>query len=147
MSYKKQYLMIKVGINEADRARLVELARIQERTQTEVARDGIRWYLDNVENLSNEARESEMALAMRYATEQHVKAIGNGVERICKMLARQGTAIGTLYELTWLSLPDDELARATFEEAIKAAKQKMRRYVEKDEEEIACAMKKVVDGQ
>jgi hypothetical protein len=76
-----------------------------------------------------------------------VKAIGNGVERICKMLARQGTAIGTLYELTWLSLPDDELARATFEEAIKAAKQKMRRYVEKDEEEIACAMKKVVDGQ
>jgi TRAP-type C4-dicarboxylate transport system substrate-binding protein len=81
---------------------------------------------------------------MRYATDQHVKAINSGVERVCKMLARQGAAIGTLYELSWMALPDDENARAAFEAASNTAKQKMRKHVERDEAEISDKMKKVV---
>ncbi len=83
---------------------------------------------------------------MRYATEQIVKAINGGVDRICKMLARQGRAIGTLYELSWMSLPDDEDARKAFEAAATKAKQKMARHVENDEKEFAERLKKVVNS-
>lgn len=63
------------------------------------------------------------------------------------MLARQGTAIGTLYELSWMALPDDENARMAFEAAANTAKQKMRKHVDKDESELAASFKKVVTGK
>jgi hypothetical protein len=62
------------------------------------------------------------------------------------MLARQGAAIGTLYELSWMALPDDENARKAFEAAANAAKQKMRKRIELDEAELAEKMKKVVQS-
>lgn len=144
MSAKKQYQETSVGLDEKDRGRLLDLARLQGRTKTEVAREAIRWYLDNWEKLEHDKREAEVAQAMRYATEQHVKAINSGVDRICKMLARQGRAVGTLYELAWMALPDDENARQAFDDAVKAAKQKMARHIELDEQELAEKMKKVV---
>jgi hypothetical protein len=147
MGTKKQYQETSVGLDEKDRGRLLDLARLQGRTKTEVARDAIRWYLDNWEKLEHDKRETEVAQAMRYATEQHLRAINSGVDRICKMLARQGIAIGTLYELSWMSLPDDDNARAAFEQAIQSAKQKMNRHVEKDEQELAEKMKRVGKSQ
>jgi hypothetical protein len=60
------------------------------------------------------------------------------------MLARQGAAVGTLYELSWMALPDDENARKAFEAANTIAKQKMRKHVERDENELAQSFKKVV---
>ncbi|MBS1992688.1 MAG: hypothetical protein JSS83_19350 [Cyanobacteria bacterium SZAS LIN-3] len=98
-----------------------------------------------MDNAEYDKRESEVAQAIRYATEQIVMAIKNGVERVCKMLARQGATIGTLYELSWMTLPDDENARAVFQEAIEASKRKMRKYVQKDEAEIAEAMMKILE--
>lgn len=83
---------------------------------------------------------------MWYATEEMVKALNAGVDRICKMLARQGRAVGTLYELSWLSLPDDDDVRAVFEEAARRAKQRMARHIESDEKELAERMKKVVNN-
>ncbi len=62
------------------------------------------------------------------------------------MLARQGAAIGTLYELSWMALPDDENARKAFESAANTAKQKMRKHMDRDENEIAEKMKKVVSS-
>lgn len=43
----------------------------------------------------------------------------------------------TLYELTWMSLPDNDASREAFEHAIAAAKRKMRKYIERDEQELA----------
>ena len=100
---KKKSQNIYVGLDDSARDRLSQAAKQENRSTTEVAREAILWYLDNRENLKNEARESEVAKAIKYATDQHIKATRNGVERICKMLARQGTAIGTLYELSWRS--------------------------------------------
>jgi predicted DNA-binding protein len=138
MSYKRQYQTIKVGITAADKAMLMDQAQVQGRTQTEVAREAIRWYLENIEEMSKQKRESEVAQAMKYGTDQIVKAISHGVERICRMHARQSVAIGTIYELTWMSLSHDEHARAAFEKAIKEAKRKMRGHIEKDEKAIAA---------
>jgi hypothetical protein len=63
------------------------------------------------------------------------------------MLARQGRAVGTLYELAWMALPDDDNARAAFNDAVMIAKQKMAKHVELDEQEQAEKMKKVVTSQ
>jgi predicted DNA-binding protein len=144
MATKKQYQETSVGLNEKDRLRLAELSRLQGRTKTEVAREAIRWYMDNYENIKNQSRDSEVAQAIRYATDQIVKAINSGVERICRMLARQGAQIGTLYEFSYMVLPNDPNAVAVFEAASSKAKQNQRKHVERDEAELAEAMKKVL---
>jgi hypothetical protein len=143
---KKQYHDMSVGLNERDRARPTQRSKERGVTKSELAREAIRCYIANYEEIKGQTRDGEIAAAMRYATEQIVKAINGGIDRICKMLARQGRAIGTLYELSWMSLPDDEDARKAFEAAPTRAKQKMARHVENDEKEFAERLKKVVNN-
>jgi len=147
MPRKNQYQDISVGLNEKDRLKLAELAGLQSRTKTEIAREAIRFYLNNYENIRNQSRDHEIAEAIKYATNQLLKAISSGVDRICKMLARQGAAIGTLYELSWMALPDDDDARRIFESAANKAKDKMRKRLELDEAEIAERNKKIVESK
>jgi hypothetical protein len=135
---------VETRLTRADIKRLDDAAKAAGKSRSDYARQALLWFLDNQEKLEHDQRETEIAQAMRYATDQHVKAINSGVERVCKMLARQGAAIGTLYELSWMALPDDENARAAFEAASNTAKQKMRKHVERDEAEISDKMKKVV---
>jgi hypothetical protein len=135
---------VETRLTRADIKRLDDAAKEAGKSRSDFTRQALLWYLDNQEKLEHDQRETEIAKAMRYATDQHVKAINSGVERVCKMLARQGAAIGTLYELSWMALPDDENARAAFEAASNTAKQKMRKHVERDEAEISDKMKKVV---
>jgi hypothetical protein len=63
------------------------------------------------------------------------------------MLARQGRAIGTLYELQWMAFPDPDEADMVFAEAAKKAKQKQAKYVQEDEKDLIAGMKKVVTSQ
>ncbi len=135
---------VETRLTRADIKRLDDAAKAAGKSRSDYARQALLCFLDNQEKLEHDQRETEVAQAMRYATDQHVKAINSGVERVCKMLARQGAAIGTLYELSWMALPDDENARAAFEAASNTAKQKMRKHVERDEAEISDKMKKVV---
>ena len=103
MAEEKQSLRIgprvETRLASADIKRLEAAAEKAGQTRAEFTRQALLWYLDNLENLEHDKRETEVAQAMRYATDQHVKAINSGVDRICKMLARQGRAVGTLYEL------------------------------------------------
>lgn len=135
---------VETRLARKDISRLDELARAAGKSRSELARQALLWYLDNQDKLEIDLREAETAKAMRYATDQHVKAINSGVDRICKMLSRQGAAIGTLYELSWMALPDDENARKAFEAASNIAKQKIRKRVELDEAELVERIKKVV---
>lgn len=146
MPRTKTFHQIYVGLSADDRERLAHKAKVRKLATTELAREAIRWYLDNHEKTGGKAKESELSQAIVYATDGLIKAINSGVDRICKMLARQGRAIGTLYELSWMSLPDDENARKAFEAAATRAKQRMAQHVEKDEREIAEAMRKVVNN-
>lgn len=146
MPRTKTFHQIYVGLSADDRERLAHKAKVRKLATTELAREAIRWYLDNHEKTGGKAKESELSQAIVYATDGLIKAFNSGVDRICKMLARQGRAIGTLYELSWMSLPDDENARKAFEAAATRAKQRMAQHVEKDEREIAEAMKKVVNN-
>ena len=146
MPTTKKFHQLYIGLVAEDKERLAQKAKAKNLTTTEFAREAIRWYLDNHERIGGKAREAEISQAIRYATDGLIKAVNSGVDRICKMLARQGRAIGTLYELSWMSLPDDENARNAFEAAATRAKQRMARHVENDEREIADTMKKVVNS-
>ena len=146
MSKKRPDPKVETRLTPKDMERLNSFSATSKRSKAEIARESIRWYLDNQEQIGVKTRDTETAQAIRYATVELVKAINSGVDRICKMLARQGRAIGTLYELSWMSLPDDENARKAFEAAATRAKQRMARHVEKDEEKLAETMKKVVNS-
>ncbi len=135
---------VETRLTIADMKRLDDAAKATGKTRADFSRQALLWYLDNQEKLTHDDREAEVAQAIRYATDQHIKATNQGVDRICKMLARQGAAIGTLYELSWMALPDDENAKMAFEAAANTAKQKMRKHVERDEADLAARTKKVV---
>jgi hypothetical protein len=151
LTAKKQPLRVgprvETRLVSTDIKRLDVAAKEAGQSRSEFARQAILWYLDNLENLENDKREAEVTQAIRYATDEHVRAINSGVDRMCKMLARQGRAVGTLYELAWMALPDDENARAAFDDAVKIAKQKMAKHVELDEQEQSEKMKRVVKGK
>lgn len=137
---------IETRLTRNDILRLEEAAKTAGKSRPEFMRQILLWYLDNEETLKADQRESEVAQAIRHATEQHVKAIRTGADRVCKMLARQGIALGTLYELTWLTMADED-SKTVFESAVKTAKTKMHNRLEKDESEIAEKIKKTVAGE
>lgn len=137
---------IETRLSPADMDRFNAIAAALKRSRSDFAREALRWYVAHHEDIQGGTTDTELAQAMKYTADQTVKAINAGVDRICKMLARQGRAIATLYELTWMSLPDDENARKAFEEAATRAKQRMARHVESDERELSERMKKVLNS-
>ncbi|MGE4119864.1 MAG: hypothetical protein AB7F29_18505 [Candidatus Nitrosocosmicus sp.] len=108
------------------------MAQAQGVSKSQIVRDAVLHYLDNRDAIAARPRESEVA-----------RAINEMTNRICGMLARQGATVGTLYELAWMSLPNEE-ARQAFNSAVNTAKQKMRNRLDKDEKELAEKVKGAV---
>lgn len=123
---------VETKLAQADSNRVAELARAEGKTKSEVVREAVLWYLEHKEELANRDRETQIA--------KEIKAM---TDRVCGMLARQGAALGTLYELTWMSLPNED-AKEQFRAAVTTAKQKMRNRLEKDERDLAEQLKRAV---
>lgn len=123
---------VETRLRKADFKRLDDLAKLEGVSKSQVVRDAVLYYLENKDNIRAKPREAEIA-----------RAIGEMTNRICAMLAKQGATIGTLYELTWMGLPNEE-ARKSFHTAETKAKQKMRNRLEKDEKELSEKLKGVV---
>lgn len=134
---------VETRLSRADVNRLDESARLAGQTRSDFIRQGLLWYLDNLDNLKESEREGQTAQAIRYATDQIVKAILGATDRICGMLARQGAEVGTLYELTWRACGTPE-AKEQFTAAANTAKQRQRNRLDNDERSIAERTKKVV---
>lgn len=123
---------VETKLAQADSNRVAELARAEGKTKSEVVREAVLWYLEHKEEQANRDRETQIA--------REIKAM---TDRVCGMLARQGAALGTLYELTWMSLPNED-AKEQFRAAVTTAKQKMRNRLEKDERDLAEQLKRAV---
>lgn len=124
---------VETRLAKADFKRLDELANLEGVSKSQVVRDAVLHYLDLQDAERAKPREVEIA-----------RAINEMTNRVCGMLARQGAVVGTLYELTWMNLPDNEEARKTFHSAATNAKQKMRKRLTDDEKKMAEKMKGVV---
>lgn len=124
---------VETRLTKADFQRLDELANLEGVSKSQVVRDAVLHYLDLQDEERAKPREAEIA-----------RAINEMTNRVCGMLARQGAIVGTLYELTWMNLPDNEEARKTFHSAVNKAKQKMRKRLDDDEKATAEKIKDVV---
>ncbi len=129
MARKKTYQNLYVGLVDKDQSRLEALAKIDGKTKTELVREAVAWYLEQRENQQNVERDSVYARAIKEMT-----------NRICGMLARQGTAIGVLYDLSWHSM-EDEKSRRAFDEIVKQVKSRNRKHLDADEKSLAAKMK------
>lgn len=116
---------LETKLTREDFNRIDAMAKAEGRTKSEIMREALLWYLDHKAELANKPRETET-----------VQAIKEMTNRVCAMLARQGGQVGTLYELTYMSLPNEE-AKKQFQAANSTAKQKMRTRLEKDEKDLA----------
>lgn len=132
---KKRVFMPKVEtkLTRQDFKRVDDLAKTEGKTKSEVVREAVLWYLDHVDDLRNERRDTLIA--------QSIDGMAN---RVCAMLARQGRQIGTLFELTHSQMSRTKEGRASFDAAASTANQKQNRAVTKDERELVDAMKKKV---
>lgn len=116
---------LETKLTREDFNRVDAMAKAEGRSKSEIMREALLWYLDHKAELANKGRDTETVLAIKEMT-----------NRVCAMLARQGGIVGTLYELTYMSLPNEE-AKKQFQAANSTAKQKMRNRLEKDEKELA----------
>ena len=66
---------VETRLSRADVNRLDEAARLAGQSRSDFIRQGVLWYLDNLENLKEDEREGKTAQAIRYATDQIVKAM------------------------------------------------------------------------
>jgi diacylglycerol kinase family enzyme len=135
---KKRVFMPKVEtkLTRQDFKRVDDLAKVEGKTKSEVVREAVLWYLDHVDDLKNEQRDTVIA--------QSIDGMAN---RVCAMLARQGRQIGTIFELTYSQMSRTKEGKASFEAASSTANQKQNRSVTRDERELVDAMKKKVKGQ
>ena len=123
---------VETRLAKEDFQRLDTMAHAEGVSKSQIVRDAVLHYLDNRDAIAAKPRESEVA-----------RAINEMTNRICAMLARQGATIGTLYELAWMGLPNDE-SRKAFHSAVNTAKQKMRNRLDKEERELAEKVKDAV---
>ncbi|MFN8658164.1 MAG: hypothetical protein U0105_17640 [Candidatus Obscuribacterales bacterium] len=120
-------------LSAVDDERLLAACKLKRKTRSEIAREAIRMYLDNLEKSKESKNESELS-----------KNIKNMTDRICGMLARQGAQTGTLYELAWQNHVENKM-QERFISASNLVKGKMRKRLEDDEKSIAERMSKVVE--
>ena len=126
---------LETKLTREDFNRVDAMAKAEGRTKSEIMREALLWYLDHKAELANKPRDTETVLAIKEMT-----------NRVCAMLARQGGQVGTLYELTYMSLPNEE-AKKQFQAANSTAKQKMRNRLEKDEKELAEKLGEIVSSK
>ncbi|NOJ26777.1 MAG: hypothetical protein DA330_02035 [Nitrososphaera sp.] len=120
---------VQTRLSENDHSRLQQLIGETGATQSDAVREAIRFYLDNYETLKTRQREDRVVAA--------INAMAN---RVCAMLNRQGTDIGTLYELTYQTMPDKDM----FQACINKTKERLRNRQTADERRMAERMKAVM---
>lgn len=135
MPKPKTYQNIYVGLSAKNHDRLSALAKLDGKTKTEVAREALSFYLDHREK--SEILEKESAYA------QAIKEMTN---RVCGMLARQGTTMGVLYELAWRTYSFNEATKNEFISVVNEVKSKQRKRLDDDEKALTARMAKLVKG-
>jgi hypothetical protein len=135
MSRKKKDPRIETRLSQDDMLRFETLSAAVKQSKSDLAREAIRWYLNNRESIVNKQKNDELTLAIRSMT-----------DRVCGMLARQGAQVGTLFELAWQTHVENNVEER-FISATNLVKQKMRNRLTEDERALSEKMKGIVDDR
>ena len=130
---RNRHLKVETYISPHDFEKLLAIGRERRLPRSAAAREAIRWYVENYERLKGDRRDTELS-----------KNIKSMTDRICGMLARQGTQTGILFELAWQNHVENKM-QERFVAATNVVKSKMRKRLEDDEKAIAERMSQVVD--
>ena len=88
MPPSKKYQAQAVALAEPDRIALAKLASELNMTKGQVARDAIRWYVQNQETLRESERDDKLARVIFKATDRIIAVIMNSTNRICSLQVR-----------------------------------------------------------
>lgn len=124
---------IETYLSAVDHDRFMSICKQKNLTRSEIAREAIRWYLDHLDEARANKNQTELA-----------QSIKNMTDRICGMLARQGTQTGILFELAWQNHVENNM-QERFVAATNLVKANLRKRLEQDEKDIASRMKGVVE--
>ena len=120
-------------LSTSEYQKFMSLCAERKTTKSDFAREAIRFYLEQLDKGKENKTDSETARAIKSMT-----------DRICGMLARQGTQTGTLFELAWQNHADSN-QQERFIAATNLVKSNLRKRLEQDEQEISKRMKGVVE--
>lgn len=132
--------MIHVRLSGPDSALLEQFCKVKGVKKTDAIRDAVRWYMAHEENEDEKLRQSP-----------YEKAIKQMTDRVCGMLSRVHTEVGTLYQLTYSQMVNHEdpeqkeLGKQLFLSAVAATNQRLHTRLSEDERRLKDAMKKIVD--
>lgn len=113
--------------------KFMSLCAERKATKSDVAREAIRFYLEHLDSAKAKKSDSEVTQSIKSMT-----------DRICGMLARQGTQTGILFELAWQNHVENNM-QDRFVAATNLVKSNLRKRLEQDEKDIATRMKGVVE--
>jgi len=118
-------------LSEADFIRFEQLCRLENKTKTQLAREAIRFYMDNRENEILDQRES--------AVEKRIKKME---DRIAKLIVKVGLDVGTLHQLFW-SRADSDGRDELFTKCYISAVKRLQNKLNKQEDELADKAKRI----
>lgn len=122
---------VETKLSEPDFVRFEQLCRLEDKTKTELAREAIRFYMDQKENQLLDERES--------ALEQRIKKME---DRIAKLIIKVGLDVGTLHQLFW-SRSDKDSRDELFTECYISAVQRLQNKLSNQEDELVSKAKNI----
>ncbi len=108
MPPRKKFQSRSVALAEQDRIAVAQLANELGKTQGEIARDAIRWYVENYKTTSESNREDNLVRAIYRVGEQIVNVILRSTDKICKLLLRCTIDSNITMMLFYRMLPEAE---------------------------------------
>jgi len=129
-----------VNLSEQDRAALHALSEQQHKTKGALARDAIRWYLQNHETLEKTERDDKLAKVMLKCTDRIIGVITNSTNRICSLLVRNAIDTNITMMLFYRMLPADT-ADSTMAKMYRMAVTRVTRKLAGEELNIAQMVK------
>jgi hypothetical protein len=104
----KKFQSQPVALAEADRLALATLANELNKTKGEVARDAIRWYVQNQETLRESERDDKLAKVIFKCTDRIIAVITSSTNRICSLQVRAIIDSNITMMLLYTALPNDQ---------------------------------------
>lgn len=104
----KKYQSQPVALAEADRQALAKLAEELQKTKGEVARDAIRWYVQNHETFKESEHTDRIAGVIYKCTDRIIAVVSKSTNRICALLVRAIIDSNITLMLLYRLLPEDQ---------------------------------------
>jgi hypothetical protein len=118
---KRRYTSQQVGLAVSDRRALAQLAAQSGKKNSEIARDAIRWYLENHENLVETDRDHRLTRVIYNCTDRVCGLIMKCTNRICSLQVRNLIDANMSFMLLYRLLPAkeaDDIAKKMYRMAV-----------------------------